>query len=304
MDVTSQVLVLFFLILIGYGARKLNAIEDGAVGPLSSFVINVSLPALIIVSLQRPFSRELLGEAGLSLGISFAMYAFSFGFAAFYPSLIRADGKSRGVHRYAVVFSNVGFMGFPVVEAVLGPEALFHLAMYNIPFNFLAFSIGAWLIAKDGRRPFRISWKIFINPGVLATVVGFVLFLSSVSLPPTIYKTLKMAGDITSPLSMIAIGAVLARIDPRKVFGSWRIYATSVVRLAVLPALLAAALYAIGLRGLLFSLPVLITAMPVAANTTIMASVYDGDVESASAMIFISTLACIVTIPLVATLLA
>jgi len=304
MNVISQVLVLFFLILIGYGAKKLRAIDDAAVNHLSSFVLNITLPALIVASLQRPFTRELLSQAGATLAIAFAVYGFSFAVAALYPALIRPDRKERGVHRYALVFSNVGFMGYPVVEAILGRDALFNLAIYNIPFNFLAFSVGAWLLAKEGNRPVSLSWKAFVNPAMVATLVGFLFFVFSIKLPAPVFQTLKMTGDVTSPVSMIAIGAVLARMDPRRVFGRWRTYATTVMRLAILPALVALILWNLGFRGILYALPVITTAMPVAANTTILANVYEADVETSSALVFISTLVCVATIPLIATMVA
>ncbi|WP_304240612.1 AEC family transporter [Gracilinema caldarium] len=300
MNVINQVLVLFFLIAIGYGARKLRAIHDGAIGHFSSFVLNISLPALILVSLQRPFSRELLGEAGLTLGLSFMIYGFSFLLAGLYPFIVPLSRKERGVHRYALIFSNVGFMGYPVVEAILGQKALFYLAIYNIPFNFLAFSIGAWLIAREGERPLLLSWKTFINPSVIATLLGFLLFLGSVKLPGPLYQTLKMTGDITSPLSMIVIGAILGKMPLRSVLGTWQRYGTTLVRLLLLPAAVGFLLYSAGFRGLFFILPTLVTAMPVAANTSILAEVYGADAESASSLVFISTLFCIITIPLVA----
>ncbi|HCM26991.1 MAG TPA: AEC family transporter [Treponema sp.] len=304
MDVTGQVLVLFLLILFGYAARKARIMDDAALGHFSAFVANITLPALIVVSLQRPFSRGLLGSAAATLGLSVAVYAFSFAAAAVYPSLIRAGKKERGVQRYAIIFSNVGFMGFPVVEAVLGGDALFNLAIYNIPFYFLAFSVGAWLIARDGKRPLLLTWRTFVNPSVAATLVGIALFLLSVKLPAPLHRALKLTGDATSPLSMIVIGAILARMDPRAVVGRWRNFVTTAVRLVVLPAAVYAALYALGLRGLLLALPVLVVAMPVAANATLLANLYEGDTESASAMVFISTLACVATIPAIALLFA
>jgi hypothetical protein len=109
-----------------------------------------------------------------------------------------------------------------------------------------------------------------------------------------------MTGDITSPLSMILVGAILADMDGRRIFGSWRYYVTVVLRLALIPLAVGIFLYVLGLRGLLFTLPVLVTAMPIAANTTILASVYQGDTEGASALVFISTLLCVITIPFVA----
>jgi len=303
MNVAGQVVVLTLLIIIGYIARKIKVIDDAAIHHFSSFVLTISLPALIIVSLQKPFSRELFGDAALTFGLSMAVYAFSFGLAALYPALIRADRFERGVYRYAIVFSNVGFMGYPVVEAVLGRDALFHLAIYNIPFNFLAFSLGAWLIARDGKRPLSLGWRTFVNPSVIATLTGIVFFLSSIRLPTPIFTTLKMTGDIMSPLSMIVIGSILGRMDIKRIVGSWRSYATTLIRLVVFPALTAFILYMLGLRGIKLVLPTLVVGMPIAANTTMMASVYEGDVESASAMVFISTLLCVATIPLIALLI-
>jgi predicted permease len=98
---------------------------------------------------------------------------------------------------------------------------------------------------------------------------------------------------------MIAIGAILARMDPRRVIGRWRNYVTSAFRLIILPAGFFVVLRAFDFRGTLLILPTLIAAMPIAANTTILADVYGGDTESASAMVFISTLLCVVTIPAV-----
>lgn len=303
MNVVTQVLVLFFLIAIGYAARKLRAIDDEGISHFSSLVINITLPALILVSLQRPFSRELLGESVLTLGLSFAVYGFSFLVAALYPFLVPLSRKEQGIHRYALIFSNVGFMGYPVVEALLGQRALFYLAIYNIPFNFLAFSVGAWLIARESERPLLLSWKTFITPSVIATLVGFLFFLGSIRLPGTVYQTLKMTGDITSPLSMIVIGAILGKMPFRSVLGSWQRYVTTLVRLLILPALVGVILYGIGLRGLLLVLPTIATAMPIAANTSLLAGVYGADAESSSSLVFISTMLCIVTIPLVALVL-
>jgi predicted permease len=297
MNVVGQVSVLFFLMMIGWVARKVKALDDLAIGRFSAFILNIALPALILISLQRSYSPELMSDAGIILALAIGMYAVSFILAFFYPSLIGAKGRERGVHRYALIFSNVGFMGYPVVEAVLGKEALFHLAVYNVPFNLLAFSIGAWIIAREGTKKISLSWNLMANPSVIATLLGFTFFLFSFRLPGPLFRTVEMTGNITSPLSMIVTGALLARMDPRSILGRWRAYITTFIRLVLLPVGFCVALYAIGIRGLLLSLPVLVAAMPVAANTTLLANLYDGDVENSGAMVFISTVLCIITIP-------
>jgi predicted permease len=139
-----------------------------------------------------------------------------------------------------------------------------------------------------------------VNPAVLATLVGFIFFIASVRFPDSLYRTLDMTGDATTPISMIVIGAILARMDAKRILGKPRNYLTILFRLVLLPALIGAILYALGVRGLLFGLSVLITAMPVAASVSIMAEAYDGDGESASALVFVSILLSVATIPLVA----
>jgi hypothetical protein len=304
MDVSTQVLVLFLLIVIGWIARKAGVLDDTAISRFSAFVLNVTLPGLILTALQRPYSPELLRQSMVVLALSLSIYGASFLLAFLYPRLIGASRFERGVHSYAIIFSNVGYMGYPVVEAILGPESLFFLAIYNISFNLFAFGFGAWFISRDGNRKLKLSWKMLVNPCVISTIIGFILFLASVQYPAALGRALKMTGDITSPLSMIIVGAILGRMDPRVVFGRWRTYVTSLVRLILWPGAIAAVLYAAGLRGLLFALPVLVLALPVAASTPIVANVYEGDVDSGSSLVFISTLACVATIPVVAALVA
>lgn len=302
MDIASLVFVLFLMIVMGWIARKAGVLDDVAVSRFSAFLLKVSLPSLILVVLERDFSTALLRHAGAVLCLSFAVYGAAFAIAFVYPKLIGASRKERGVHSYALIFSNVAYMGYPVVEAVLGKEALFSLAIYNISFLFLAFGLGAWFISRDGNGKLRVSLKLLLDPCVFATVLGFIVFLFSYKYPAPLGKALRMVGDTTSPLSMIIIGAVLGRMDVHAVFGRWRTYVTSAVRLVVLPLLFGAVLYLLGFRGTLLALPVLAAALPVAAATTIVANVYEGDVDSGSALVFISTLACVVTVPVVATL--
>jgi predicted permease len=297
-DVAGHVLVLFLLILMGFVGFKIRLIGRGGTEHFAAFIINVTLPAMLLVSFQRPFSRDLLAEAGTALAVSLGYYGAAFALAAVYPRLLGMRGPERGVHRYGIVFSNCGFIGYPMVEAVLGPSYLFHAVVYNIPFNFLAYSLGAWFISREGKRPLAVSWKTFANPSVIATFLGFIIFIFSLTLPEPLFRGLKMAGDMTSPLSMLVIGVTLAQTNFRRIFGRWRIYVTALARLVILPALTGAGCYFLGLRGPLLCLAVLITAMPVGSTTSILASLYGAAEEEGSSLVFLSTLLCMFSIPL------
>jgi predicted permease len=295
----SQVSVLIILIALGYVCAKFKIAGPEAAGWFSVLILNISLPCITLVSFQRPFSAELLGEAGLAVAASAFMYALAFPVAMVFPYLLGIKGPERGVHRYAIMFSNCGFMGFPMIEALLGPEYLFHACVFNIFFNLLAYSLGAWLIAKEGAGHISVSWKTFINPTVAATIAGMLLFLFSVTLPVPLYKSLKMAGDITSPLAMMVIGINLAQAKAGQVWGRWRLYLTAFVRLAVLPFLVALGCWLLGFRSPVLILVIILAAMPAASATSILASVYNVAPEESSSLVFLSTLFSMATIPLV-----
>jgi predicted permease len=298
-EVINQVLTLFFLMAAGFACAKLKVAGPVMAEKFSTFIMNVSLPAMLLSSFQRPFSNELLGEAGAALAVSAGVYGFSFLAAFFYPRILGMKGPERGVHRYAVIFSNCGFIGYPMVQSLLGPDYLFHAVLFNIPFSFLAYSVGAWLISKEGDEALSLSWKTFANPSVIATLLGFMLFIFSVSIPGPLFQSVKMIGDITSPLSMIVIGITLAQANIKQVFGRWRIYVTVAVRLVVLPLLVLAAASALGISRPVLMLAVLIIAMPAASTTSIMASLYRVCPEEGSSLVFLSTTLCMFTIPLV-----
>jgi predicted permease len=242
----------------------------------------------------------MLGIAGKTLGTSFFVYGLAALLTVFYPGLLRLKGEQRDIHRYALIFSNCAFIGIPMVEMVMGREYLFQLTIYNIPFNLFSYSLGAWLVTRKRSSSFALSYRTFLSPCIIATLIGFVLFLFSISLPPVLYQVLRMTGDMTSPLSTLVIGINLAGASLRAVMGRWQIYVSSVVRIAVMPLIVAAILYLAAFRGAALVLPVLVAAMPVAASSTLIASAFGGDTHESGALVLLSTLLSAVSLPLAA----
>ena len=295
-------LVIFLLMAFGFLGSKFNVTTKEAAAYFSSFGLKIALPCLILSSFLRPFTRELLGEAGIALAAAFSVYAFAFLLAWAYPYVLKIKGPERGVHRYSLIVSNSGFMGFPVIEAVLGPFYLFHVAIFNVPLGLLAFSVGVWLIAKEEGKAPAFSWKFFVNAPVVATVAGFAIFLFSIPLPAPLEQSIRLVGGMTTPLFMVIIGISIAQADIKRLFGRWRIYVTTSMRLIVVPILMAVFCYLIGIRGNLLVLSVLLTAMPVASTTSVIATMYGVAAEEASSIVVFSTIVSAATIPL--TLLA
>jgi len=297
-----QTLILFILMGIGFLAGKTRILDEAGGRSVSRLLVNFILPALIIESMQRPFTIELRDLAFKMLGVSFLAYAIAFPLAWLLVRAIGARGAERGAHGFGAIFSNCAFMGYPVVQAILGKDALFAASVANIPFQLLAFSVGPYILAKTAGSTTRLGASSFVTPSAIASVVGMALFLGNIQLPSPIGRALGLLGDTTTPLSMVLIGGIVSRMSFRTALGSLRLYATSLYRLALFPLGLFLVLYLLGLRGMLLSLPVILAAMPVAANSAILAQAYGGDSRTASSLVLVSTLLSLLSIPLLASI--
>lgn len=301
--VLNQIVVLFLLLVIGYVAKKFEVFDDKTTKGLVSLLLKVSLPAWIIVSMQNPFDMILLRESAIMFGLSFLTYGLTFLIAWYIPRLIGADDREKGVFQFMLMFSNVGFMGYPVIEAILGKDAIFHTAIYNMPFNLLVFSIGIIMLRGGfGKEGNRFNPKMLLNPGIIAVTVGFSFFILSIKLPSAIEGTLRMIGSTTTPMSMIIVGALLSKVKLKEVFTNKRIYIISFCRLLVLPLCTWLILRQFITNPIILGVPVIISGMPAAANTSILAAEYGGEAELASQGVSISSLFSIITIPLLALL--
>lgn len=300
--VLMKVLVLFILIIIGYAARHLNVFSDDVTRGLNGILIKITLPALILASLQKEFSQELLVLSFKLLAISFAVYGFCFLLALIMPFFLRPRHAEKGVFQFIIMFSNVGFMGFPILSAIFGEEALFYASIYNLPFNLLTFTLGVYLLVKNSHNDFKFAKEHILNPGVFSVIIGFLLFIFSVKLPVFIGEPIKLLGDTTIPLSMFLIGAMLRKGKLHHIFMNWRIYIISIIRLIAIPFILYFTLRNFISDRLFLGVIVIIAAMPAAASAPILAEEFGGSSEIAAQGVFISTLLSVVTIPLISLL--
>jgi len=310
MPVLLQISALFILMAVGFAAGKLKMVDQAAVRGMSTLIVKATLPALIVISLQKPFSRDLLGDALETLLVATLFYAGMIILSLGTTRILGTPKKQAGVMAFSLVFSNAAFIGFPVVVSILGPDALFLTSIHNILFNVLAFSVGIFIVATgatfrtegvDGSTSFPL--KRLLNINVIAAIVGFAFFLGSIALPRFVYVPLDMLGGLTTPLAMIVTGAMLSRTGIASVLGDWRIYAATVLRLALWPLLTALALRLAGVVGDLFYITVILAGMPAASNTSLIAEVYGGDTDTASSLVFMTTLLSVVSIPVLALLL-
>ncbi|QUH27459.1 AEC family transporter [Vallitalea guaymasensis] len=301
--IINQILVLFIVLFLGFFIRKINIIDEHASKKIASLVVKVTAPCLIINSMMKKTelgNREILQMLGLSIAVYICMFIMTF----IIPKLLRIEKNNIGVYRFMIMFSNVGFMGFPVIESIFGKEAVFYGAIYNLPFYALVYTLGIYLISMDNKKNIKFKIKDIFNPGVCAVIIGLIIFSFKLNLPYVATKTIDMISSLTTPLSMIVIGASLAGIKIKNIFSNTKLYIYSFLKLLVFPIIILIIIRQLGFNEIMTGVPVIITGMPVAANAVILSKEYDGNDILASEGVFISTMLSIITIPVLVFLLS
>lgn len=289
----EQTLTLFLIIIIGYIARRTNVIKDDMTKKLSDFLLYITLPLLIITSFNFQFSKTMLVNGGIVLISSFAIHFACFGLGKWL--FIRFPAAKRKILIFAAVFSNCGFMGIPIIESIYGKIGVFYSSIYQVAFNLLIWTLGIVIFTEKLDR--KTARSTLTNPGIIAVFIGMIFFVFSIPLPAPVLKTFTMVGSMTTPLSMIIVGATLADCRWQELFSDLSVYYGSLARLVLLPLITMGILNLFHLDSTVAGVCVLSVAMPVAATTAIISELHDGDTSLASRVIFLSTVFSIITIP-------
>ena len=295
---------LFLLIAVGFVCHKAGILHEEAKRSLSRLVINVAMSAMTIDSIVNTDAAltggtvaELIEAIALYYGALFLMgLAFSF--------LVARGRRDRGLYHFMTLFGNIGFLGYPLVTALFGEGAVFYVALFNIPFNLLLYTYGVVLVR--GRRTAGSGdphWRSILNAPAVASVAAVVLLLLGVQLPTAVGDALSYVGDMTIPGAMLVVGASLAAVPMGDVWRQWRLYALSAVVLIARPAAVWALLRLFVDDPVILGVSVILSATPVAANTTALCIEYHADETLASGGVFLTTLLSLATIPAVAMLL-
>lgn len=296
---TDQLIILFTLVLIGFIATKLHLLSERTSRVLSDLVVNVTNPCAVLASVLSG-ARILTNAQVLMLGgTAVGMYLVLMLLAQPLPYLLRANPQQRGVLRFMTVFPNMSFLGFPVITALFGKESVFLASIFVLVQQFFCYSYGTGQLGGDS----RLTWRILLRPMILASLLACALYALRVEAPSLVQRTLNTLGGVTSPAAMLSIGCSLAGLPLKKVFSQWRSYAFCPVRLILSPLLIWALCFWWMPNERMLQVTVTLAATPAAASTVLLCTKYGGDEEIATGGVFISTLLCLITIPLILLLL-
>lgn len=297
MENLQVMVVLFIIVVLGYALCKLGYMGEDFDRKLSSIVVDVTCPLLILSSVMG----ESLPDRTLILpllGVGFLTYVLLLVFGFFVPRLIVADRDDQGMIGFALMFANVGFIGYPIVSSIFGAKAVFYAALLNMPNTFFIFTAGVMLV-KGEYSVRKLNLKLLFSPAMIAAFVAALLVALDVHTPEIVARPVTMVGNITVPAALMIIGSSMARLPLHDIIGSPKVYVASVVRLGVVPVSLYFLFKVCGVSDIVNEINTVVIAMPVASFGTMFCMKYGRNPALMTEMTFITTVGSIFTIPLI-----
>ena len=297
MENIEIMVILFTIVVLGYALCKLGYMGDKFDQKLSSIVIDVTCPALILSSVM---GAELPDRSLILplLGIGFLTYILLLVYGFWVPRFVSKSRDEQGMIGFALMFANVGFIGYPIVSAIFGPKAVFYAALLNIPNTFFIFTAGVMLV-KGEHNMKSLSAKVLFSPAMIAAFVAALMVAFSVRTPDIIARPVTMVGNITIPAALMVIGSSMARLPLKEIIGSPKVYVASLLRLVVVPLSVYFLFRFCGVSDVINNINTVIIAMPVASYGTMFCMKYGRNPSLMTEMTFITTLGSILTIPLI-----
>ena len=294
-DVGTQVLVLFVLIAVGVVLTKCGLITESGSKTMTDVVLYAVTPCVIVNAFQREYQPEMLGGLLIALLAAFLALGFSVLTAEL---LYRKKDIDRGVVlKFSVVFSNCGFMALPLQQAILGDDGVFYGAAYVAMFNIFMWTYG--LLTMSRRRELRSALKVIVNPGIIGTVIGIILFAFSIKLPTVIAQPVSMLAALNTPVPMLVIGYHLVHAKLKRVLADKDAYIAMAFRLILIPLAVMGVMVLLKIDATVTKATVIAVSAPVAAFTTMMSTKYGHDTELSAGIVSASALFSLLTMPLV-----
>lgn len=302
MILLQQMLALFILMIIGYFCGKRGVLDPQTTRKISWLVVNVANVAMILQAGLDNQSDTPVETLLLMGGLSIAMYVLLIMLAAILPMFLGIKREVRGIYRSMLVFSNIGFMGLPLLMALSGAKAVLYAATFQFVFNFLLYSYGISNICDGRERMGGFQWKRMINPGLIACALALIFFFTKADMPDFVDTVLKNLANLTAPLSMLVIGQSFTEFKLKELFTDVRLLVFTVIKLLVIPIAVMLLLKQWITDTTILTVCLVMISTPVASMTAMFAQQYEGDYELASKGVALTTLLAVGTMPLVSML--
>jgi hypothetical protein len=294
----KQIATMFIIILVGIICYKTNLVNAQNNKSLSALVLNVVNPAVIFMSYQVDFDKKLLIGLGLAALLSSVTFFVTIMISNIFVK--KKNNKDFNIERIAVVYSNCGFMGIPLINALIGSEGVFYIAVYLTAFNILLWTHGVILMTGETNLKQMIS--SLITPCIISVILGVAFFIAGIRLPGFLGTAVDTIGSMNTPLAMIVAGVTIAQTNILSALKNKRVYFLTLLKLIVVPVvtiLIMIPCAKLGVDRNIYMTMIVASACPAGASGTLFALRYNGNALYSSELFGVTTFLSAVTIPLI-----
>ncbi|MBO5265411.1 MAG: AEC family transporter [Ruminococcus sp.] len=286
---------MLILIIVGIICKKTKIITDDGNKELSKLVLTVVNPIVILMAYQTDYKPQLVKNLLIAFGLSILSYIILI--VAAYLLIPQKDGRETQIERFSAIYSNCGFMGIPLVNALFGSEGIFYLTAFLTVFNLVVWTHGIILIS--GERNLKNIVKVFYSPVIISIVLGIIMFFAQIRLPDIITDSLNFISNLNTPLAMIVSGVTIADTKILKLLKKPGIYYVSFLKLILLPLILIAAFSLFNVNEQVRITVLVAASAPAAAMCTLQCIRYEKNSLYASEIFAASTILSVVTLPII-----
>ncbi len=299
--VFGQMMIIFALMLIGMMLCKAGIIERKASKYFSAMVVNICAPALTIVSVLNQSDRSSSGSTLIKFGIlSFITYIVLIVLGYIFLVLLRPERKRRADYQLMTIYGNCGFIGIPVASALIGPQSLIYVAIFNLCYNLFVYTYGTWLIiSTEGNIDLATQLRKMLNPGTMSCIVALIIFSFEIKVPVLVYNFLNYAGQPATLLSLVVIGMSLADMKPVELVNDLSFFIFTILRFVVFPIIYILVTKSFITDIMMRSTMALMIAVPVGNIPAMMRAQYGQDDSFLAKGTVITTTLSVITIPIV-----
>ncbi len=337
----QQMIILFLLMMVGFALNKCRIIDSTGAKALSAVVVNVANPAMVLSAAINKESVITGMELLKTFGLIVLIYVILLLLAWVVTKVLRVTVGQCGTYKNMTVFSNLGFMGFPLVNAMFGSDALLYASLFTIPYNILIYTYAYRMMDRDIRElrsegssneqqessassgqseasgqpetschsersegsHSLTQLKKIINIGVISCIVAIIIYLTRIPMPEFIETTVKHLSNLTAPLSMIVIGSAMADMKFKEMFTDVRLLIFSAIKLLVIPVVGVLLIRLTGASTLFVGVSLIMLGTPVGSMTAMVAQTHGSNYELAARGVALTTVLSVITLPIVSMIL-
>ncbi|HHW01178.1 MAG TPA: AEC family transporter [Clostridiaceae bacterium] len=294
--VLESIITLFIMILVGIYARRRNIITEDMNKGLINILIQIALPFMILSSFLHTYDDTVKENIVKTIYYSLGAYVIMAGVSYLLLWPVKNDKKT--ILHFANVFVNTGYVGFPILNSMYGPEGVVYGSIFNMLFVLFLWTYGIILFkgrltVGELRTELR---KVLLNPSIHAVCVGLLVMFLDVKLPGAITSASRGMGNLTGPLSMIIIGCILSRVNIKMYLRDWTVYYGVIVKLIIIPMIIYLAASLTETSSIAINSVIVMTSLPASAMTSIFADTFDKEKEYAAFYVSITTMLSLFTV--------